>query len=178
MDYSRGVRLKVLSSEAPAEPWYAGGLKFTCTQCGNCCSGNPGHVWITQEEIVRLADHLELTCAETVEQFCRKIDGQFSLRERRNRNGEYDCIFLRQEETAPAGDGTKPTFRKRYCGIYPVRPLQCRTWPFWGSNLASEKSWKLAGRTCYGMDRGRRFSLTVIQELRDATEWPEEAPTS
>ena len=39
----------------PDLPWYHAGLKFTCTQCGDCCSGTPGYVWVTNEEIVALA---------------------------------------------------------------------------------------------------------------------------
>ena len=30
---------------APGEPWYRDGLRFQCTQCGNCCTGDPGVVW-------------------------------------------------------------------------------------------------------------------------------------
>ena len=37
------------------QPWYADGLSFTCTQCGNCCTGGPGYVWISDMEIDRLA---------------------------------------------------------------------------------------------------------------------------
>ncbi|HTW95345.1 MAG TPA: YkgJ family cysteine cluster protein [Tepidisphaeraceae bacterium] len=171
------MQLKVLTDD-PSNPWYADGLRFTCTQCGNCCSGKPGHVWISREEVQLLAEHLQLTPAETIEQFCLTINGQLTLRERRNRHGDYDCIFLRTESSAPQGDGSGPVFRRRYCGIYPVRPLQCRTWPFWDSNLATEKAWKQAARTCYGMDRGRKFSLKVIEALRDADKWPDDAPTS
>ena len=35
------MNLNVLDDPA-AEPWYADGLAFTCTQCGNCCTGGPG----------------------------------------------------------------------------------------------------------------------------------------
>ena len=31
--------------------WYQAGLRFGCTQCGNCCSGPPGYVWVNREEI-------------------------------------------------------------------------------------------------------------------------------
>ena len=33
--------------EKPADsgPWYADGLSFECTMCGNCCTGPPGAVW-------------------------------------------------------------------------------------------------------------------------------------
>ena len=27
-------------------PWYRDGLRFTCTRCGNCCTGAPGYVWV------------------------------------------------------------------------------------------------------------------------------------
>ncbi len=41
-------------TDSPA-PWYQDGLAFTCTQCGKCCTGDPGFVWVTDEEIAALA---------------------------------------------------------------------------------------------------------------------------
>ena len=41
-------------------PWYAEGLRFECTQCGNCCSGGPGAVWFTSEEAGGMARALGL----------------------------------------------------------------------------------------------------------------------
>ena len=41
--------------------WYEQGLRFTCTTCGNCCTGGPGYVWVTDEEVDRLAAHLGLS---------------------------------------------------------------------------------------------------------------------
>ena len=38
--------------------WYADGLHFECTQCGNCCSGPPGYVWVTKQDIKAIARHL------------------------------------------------------------------------------------------------------------------------
>ena len=114
--------------------WYADGLRFTCTQCGNCCTGPPGYVWISKEEIVRLAEFLKITCEQTVEKYCRKVDGRFSLKESRSPEGLYDCIFLKAAEKGPGDDSTIASERKR-CSVYPVRPLQCRTWPFWPENL-------------------------------------------
>ena len=48
-----GMNLKVLQNVEPQTdlPWYGGGLRFTCTQCGNCCTGQPGYVWISKKEI-------------------------------------------------------------------------------------------------------------------------------
>ena len=37
------------------KPWYASGLAFECTQCGDCCSGpEEGYVWVTPEEPSRV----------------------------------------------------------------------------------------------------------------------------
>ena len=37
------------------KPWYKDGLRFECTQCGACCSGEPGFVWVADEEIAGMA---------------------------------------------------------------------------------------------------------------------------
>ena len=164
------------------QPWYAAGLKFTCSQCGNCCTGGPGFVWISKPEIARLAEHLRLTPQQVVEKYCRKIDGQFSLKESRNARGEYDCVFLTEEKverpTGPRSNETV-TLTRRGCSIYSVRPLQCRTWPFWDGNLASKANWDRAAERCHGMNHGSRtFTRAQMEALRDAKDWPDNPPTS
>ena len=37
---------------------YADGLRFECTQCGNCCTGPPGRVWFSEEEGEAMAENL------------------------------------------------------------------------------------------------------------------------
>jgi hypothetical protein len=59
-----------------------------------------------------------------------------------------------------------------------VRPLQCRTWPFWTENLASEKVWNHSSKRCPGMNQGKEYSLEQIADLRDATDWPPSPPSS
>jgi len=161
------------------DPWYADGLRFTCSTCGNCCTGGPGFVFISKDEIVRLADHLKLSPYDVVDRYCRKLDGQFSLTERRNAHGEYDCVFLKEIPAGEqqGGDGQVHQTR-RVCGIYEARPLQCRTWPFWPSNLSSQEAWNNAGRRCHGINQGREFTKDQIQSIRDAADWPANPPTS
>ena len=133
------MKLNVITDKTEqSQPWYAGGLSFTCTQCGNCCTGGPGYVWISKEEIEKLAEHLKITPAEAVEKYCRKIDGKFSLKERRSPAGLYDCIFLKETKVPSQGD-EKVVHTIRACSVYPVRPLQCRTWPFWPENLGMRR---------------------------------------
>ena len=171
------MELPVISPEQ-REPWYASGLRFTCTQCGNCCTGPPGYVWISPAEISRLAESLQLTDAQIIERYCRKIGERYSLREKRGPGGN-DCIFLTELDDAASSEGRSVTLKRRGCAIYTVRPLQCRTWPFWPENLADRSTWDRAAQRCHGMDQGRRrFSRRQIESIRDAKDWPDKPPTS
>jgi Fe-S-cluster containining protein len=125
-------------------PWYRDGLAFECTRCGNCCTGAPGYVWVTEAEITRLAARLGLPREEFGRRYLRRVGPRLSLIERPN----GDCIFWDRQ------DG---------CTVYEDRPEQCRTWPFWPQNLESERAWKNAGRHCPGIDRGAFFSLEQIE---------------
>ena len=175
------MKLEVLPS---TQPWYAGGLKFTCTQCGNCCTGGPGFVWISDEEIARLAAFLQLSAQQVRERYCRKIGSRWSLKEHKTPEGKFDCIFLSDQPLAASKKrelrpGQPIPLRRRGCAIYPARPLQCRTWPFWDTNLSDKQMWDFASRKCPGMNRGgQTFSAEQIEALRDASDWPENPPTS
>ena len=167
------MKLNVLEPAAPEKPWFADGLRFSCSQCGNCCTGGPGYVWITRREIVSLAEHLGLTPMQVIRRFCRKVGRQFSLKEIKNpRTGGFDCIFIKE---LPAFGNAHA---RRICSVYAARPLQCRTWPFWEGNLATRKAWHHASRTCLGMNSGRFFTRRQIEKLRDSRDWPEKPPTS
>ena len=133
------------------DKWYKGGLRFTCTQCGNCCTGAPGYVWVSREEIRRIARFLGRNDEWLPADQLRRVGFKYSLTERAN----SDCVFL-----VSAGD------RKRTCSIYPVRPLQCRTWPFWSENLKSSDAWNRAALLCPGMNVGKHYSFVAVEELR------------
>jgi len=135
--------------------WYADGLKFTCTQCGNCCSGDPGYVWATKEEIRRISAFLGRNDGWLESEHLRRVGGRYCLTEKK----DGDCIFLRRENG------------KSMCGIYPVRPLQCRTWPFWPENLATQKSWQRAATKCPGMNNGQPYNFVQIETIRHQTDW-------
>jgi len=153
-----------------ANEWFKDGLRFECTGCGNCCTGGPGYVWISEEETKRLGEYLKLTPALVLRQYTRKMDGRISLKEKRpNAKGEYDCVFLKEVPVENAAHETR-----RICTIYPVRPLQCRTWPFWEGNLASPEAWKAAHKRCPGVNAGRLWTRDEMLARRNATQWPAE----
>ncbi|MGN6507485.1 MAG: YkgJ family cysteine cluster protein [Tepidisphaeraceae bacterium] len=158
----------------PVVPWYDKGLSFQCTQCGNCCTGGPGYVWVSDVEIDRFAAKLQMDRQAFIKKHCRVIGDQVSLKERKNLRGEYDCVFLQEIDIDEGGRIAK----RRVCTAYEVRPLQCRTWPFWDGLLSSKKAWESAKERCPGIDRGKAYSRERIEALRDATDWPDAPPGS
>jgi Fe-S-cluster containining protein len=131
-------------------PWYRDGLRFRCTQCGNCCTGAPGFVWVNGQEIRALADRLGFESPEAFEDlYVRKIGIRKSLKEFPN----GDCVFFDTDS--------------RKCTVYEDRPRQCRTWPFWPSNLKSPKDWEWVCGVCPGSGKGKLYSLEQIAQRRD-----------
>jgi hypothetical protein len=125
------------------EPWYRDGLRFRCTRCGNCCTGAPGFVWVNEAEIAAIAAHIGEPADEVRERHTRPAGPERSLREKAN----GDCIFFDRQ----AG-----------CTIYPVRPRQCRTWPFWESNLKTPEAWERTCSVCPGSGKGELISAEEI----------------
>ncbi|MEM7455610.1 MAG: YkgJ family cysteine cluster protein [Planctomycetota bacterium] len=128
-------------------PWYKDGLKFECTGCGDCCTGSPGYVWVNKAEIEAMAKCLDLDVEEFEKIYVRKIGIRKSLKELPN----YDCVFLDDQ---------------RKCQVYDVRPRQCKTWPFWDSNLKSPESWEETCDICPGSGSGRLVNLEGIERQR------------
>jgi Fe-S-cluster containining protein len=132
-------------SEPQPSPWYADGLAFTCTRCGDCCTGAPGYVWVNSAEIAALAARVGVGEDEFTRRFVRRVGPRLSLIEHAN----GDCVFWRR------GEG---------CAVYEARPTQCRTWPFWDRNLATPESWAHTCEVCPGSGQGRLYSIGEIRE--------------
>ncbi len=132
------------------KPWYNKGLRFACTECGKCCTGEPGYVWISQREIEEMAETLQISVKEFIQQYTREVDGNFSLREFPR---TYDCIFLR--------DGK--------CLVYKARPKQCRTFPFWPENLDSKDAWEKCANRCEGINH-EHAPVIPLSKIRENLE--------
>jgi Fe-S-cluster containining protein len=106
-------------------------------------------VWVSLEESRAIARQLGLSLAQFEQAHTRRVARRRSLLEFKN----GDCEFLVRE---PEG--------RTYCAIHAVRPVQCRTWPFWKSNVATPKAWRQSARHCPGIDSGEHHPLEIIQE--------------
>ena len=130
----------------PAQkPWYGDGLRFSCTNCGVCCTGKPGYVWVNDDEISLISAYMGLSRSEFREKYLTLTHGGYSLIEKPN----YDCILL----------------DKRRCQVYEIRPHQCRAWPFWKETLASPEAWELEAHSCPGMGKGKLYTLKEIDAI-------------
>jgi len=131
------------------KPWYHQGLRFQCTGCGDCCSGAPGYVWINKAEVEAMAAVLGLDADKFLKKYVRLVGIRKSLIER----ADGDCILLDKH--------------KRTCLVYEARPRQCRTWPFWASNLSTLQAWEETCRECPGAGTGPLVPLREIRSLLD-----------
>ena len=89
-----------------------------CESCeGECCRGESGYIWVKYPEIVAISQYIDMELENFAKIYLKKVGHRYSLVEKQIAQDDYACIFF---------DTTKMR-----CSIYPVRPLQCRTFPFW-----------------------------------------------
>jgi len=132
-----------MSRDDPA--WYAEGLRFECKEdCGACCTNHDdyAYVYLVGDDLDRLVAWLGIDEDEFIGRYTDVDDGYLVLR-----MDSPDCPFL---------DGTR-------CGVYPARPTQCSTFPFWHETLRNRANWERLKRFCPGIDEGPRHPLATIR---------------
>jgi Fe-S-cluster containining protein len=125
------------------EPWYKDGLRFSCTRCGHCCTGEPGFVWVEDRDLAAIAKLRGQSVEEVRALYTRWTDRGRTLREKL----DGDCVFYDRETG---------------CTIYPARPPQCRTWPFWESNVETPETWRHTCDICPGSGKGELIPAEEI----------------
>ncbi len=124
------------------------GIRFECQQCGVCCTGSPGTIYVDKSELSSIAKFLKITVKDFKKKYLYPFKNSFSIRE----HSDGRCFFYE--------DG---------CRIYPVRPGQCSSYPFWFTNLRSEKNWQSVSETCRGVGQGRLHSKKKILGIVQTT---------
>ena len=107
-------------------------------------------MWVRRVEIAAMARFLGISRREFMRTYVRKVMGDYSLIEHPN----GDCVFW-----TPEG-----------CRVYPVRPTQCRTFPFWREYTRSPEAWARAAERCPGVNRGRLYSAAEISHFVQITD--------
>ncbi|MEQ9616494.1 MAG: YkgJ family cysteine cluster protein [Phycisphaerales bacterium] len=140
--------------------WVGEGLHFSCTMCGACCTGPPGYVLYTDEDLANMCARLGVSEAEFIERYTHDTVEGRSLNEVETEHG-YDCVFL-DRETIPG---------KAICSIHEDRPTQCRTFPWWPEHVHSKLAWQRLKRECEGCERMEEGSFIprdeIVRKLRE-----------
>jgi Fe-S-cluster containining protein len=106
-------------------------------------------VWVNREEIQQLAAAVGF---DDVDAFCQQYVRTIGVRRSLNEEANGDCVFFDRQT--------------RKCQVYQARPRQCRTWPFWDSNLKTPEAWQQTCQVCPGSGHGRLYTLEQIDEQR------------
>lgn len=122
------------------------GIRFQCRQCGACCTGAPGTVYVTTEELTTIAHFLDIPIVVLREHYVYPFRDSLSIAEDIHGN----CVFYHPSQG---------------CTIYSVRPNQCRYYPFWWKNLRNEKNWHLVASQCPGIGSGTLYTKENILEF-------------
>ena len=129
--------------------WIKKGLRFECQpDCGHCCSqsvfgkGDVEGVFLSKHDVSRL----------------QKAGIAWAIEERGDHRvlseASGTCVFLDP--------------RTKGCGIYDVRPTQCRNFPFTpgkDSPIATRSQWNKAREHCPGIGIGRYYDKRRIRKL-------------
>jgi hypothetical protein len=119
-------------------------FRFECQPgCTNCCTQN-GHVYLTEDDITTIAARLGLTPGEFEKRYVNRRDEHPRLKMRPNDR----CFFLE--------DGG--------CRIHPVKPLQCRVFPYWPENVTSKAAWHRLRHFCPGVGVGPLVQIRTVRQ--------------
>jgi Fe-S-cluster containining protein len=130
------------------------GLRFECTECGACCTrrGDYVHVYLSDDEADALADFLGLDAA--------------AFSERHTVVDEFGWTRIRFDgEQCPFLDGAT-----NRCRVYPARPTQCSTFPFW-RGFVKDGAWtKEVREICEGIGQGPVHPADLVESNMKAME--------
>jgi Fe-S-cluster containining protein len=118
-------------------------MRFECQPGCTACCEQQGFVYLTEEDITRLAKYVKLTQTAFEVRYVYRTKNQRRLRVPRH----AQCEFLK--------DGG--------CSVHPAKPLQCRAFPFW-PELLNKRGWEKTGKWCPGIGKGKLINIQLARE--------------
>ena len=122
-------------------------IRFSCQPgCRKCCEVS-GYVYLTEDDVGNAARFLGLTQPDFEARFIYRT--RHMRRIRKPRGKAKQCPFL------DAGG----------CTIHPVKPVQCRLFPFWPELVEDRSAWKQTGTWCPGIGQGKLVQIGTALEM-------------
>jgi Fe-S-cluster containining protein len=122
-------------------------IRFQCqTGCTKCCE-EQGFVYLTEDDITRLARYLQLAPADFEKRYVFRTKNLRRLRVPRY----AQCAFLK-------ADG---------CSVHPAKPLQCASFPYWPEILGSHRAWHETGKRCPGIGKGELVNIEAARKVAE-----------
>jgi len=130
-------------------------LRFECQRGCTACCEQKGFVYLTEPDLTRIAGFLGMSA----EAFERKYVYRTAHLLRLRVPAESRCSFLREGG----------------CGIHPVKPTQCRIFPFWPELAEDKREWRKTARYCPGIGKGPLIQIEAVRqqakEMREGYPW-------
>ena len=134
-------------------------IRFKCTQCSQCCyGGKHAYVRANAQEIENIIAFMNIDLGTFKNDYLVKlVDHGYGIRMKQSlltkaAGKEGHCALL--DEIGK-------------CSVYPVRPTQCRTYPFWPEILISEQKWNDEINRCEGINLGDVVDIEHIEEQKE-----------
>ena len=123
------------------------GLRFTCQPgCTRCCRVR-GFIYLTEDDLRRAAAFLKMSPEAFEAEYVIRF--RHLLRFRKPLDGQ--CHFLTESG----------------CSIHPVKPTQCRLYPFWPELVENRRAWNAEAAECPGIGRGELIQIGAACEKAD-----------
>ena len=119
--------------------------RFRCQSgCTKCCEVR-GFVYLTENDLSRAASYLHMSCEDFETKYVIRYPTLLRLRKPLN----SQCYFL--TETG--------------CSIHPVKPVQCRVYPFWPELVEERTAWEAEAKSCPGIGKGKLVQIGTAMEV-------------
>jgi len=123
-------------------------FRFACTGCGQCCTGSGDYyIEVSPTEQRRICEHLSVSWSWFRRRYVFRYDNEVESLVM-GKGGA--CVFLDENNR---------------CRIYPVRPAQCRSYPYWPELLGSRRAWQCEARRCEGIGQGPVIPLARVRAV-------------